>query len=385
MTAAALPLEGYRVLDLCEGPRAYCGRLLCDLGAEVVKLEAPGGEPGRGQVTARMPLAFHFLNAGKRSAVLDAEGDAWPAPLDSWLDGCDVVLEDIEPGSAREPFRQALRQRLAPDRVVWASLTAWGRDGPLAGAPASDAVLLAHSGLLSLAGHPRRPPLPAYGDQAWLSLSAFAAMATLGALYRRALGGGGAQIDASAVEAMAHSLENAPQFVDLEGIVRRRTGNRTEAATGVFPCADGHVYLFTAMGGTIFAWDALVRWLEDAGTPGAAVLRDACWADAVWRRTAEAHRSFEAVFTGFTAGRARQALFEEGQRRGVIIGAVNTPSSLLSDPALRSRGFFRPVALPGWGELDFPGSPYRFAGVDVRARGPAPALGEFTTAATQVN
>ena len=382
-----LPLEGYRVLDLCEGPRSYCGRLLCDLGAQVLKVEPAQGEPGRHAPpvvdagAGSISLAFQFFNAGKRSAVVDmAHADPW-APIGGFVSVCDVVLEDIEPGSDRTRLRETLRQRLEGRSVVWTSLTGYGTRGPMKGAPASDLTLLAHSGLLSLAGEPSREPLGAFGGIAWLGVATFAAMGALGALYRRSISGKGAEIDASAVEAMAHSLETAPQFLDLEGVVRKRTGNRVEAATGVFACNDGFVYLFTFMGGSLFNWNKLVDWLEEAGVPGAASLREPRWTDSVWRKTQEAANTFDQIFSGFARTRSRQHLFEEGQRRGVIIGAVHQPSSLVDDPALRQRGFFRPLLLEGLGEIAFPGAPYRFRAADIGPRGSAPSLGEFSITA----
>ena len=385
-TLQALPLAGMCVLDLCEGPRAYCGRLLCDLGAEVVKLEAVDGEPGRSLPPlvrcadgTEQSLSFLFFNAGKRSACVRFDDTNSLVVLDDFLKRCDVVLDDVEPSSERAALRDSVRHRMQQRGVVWTSLTGWGASGGMQGEKASDLTLLAHGGLLSLAGAPGHEPLAAYGGQAWLALASFGALATMGALFRRLMSGQGACIDVSAVEAVAHSLENAAQFFDLENVVRRRTGHKTEAATGVFACQDGWVYLFTFMGGTVFNWPQLVDWLEEAGTTGASALRDARWQDVQWRKSAQAKDAFEKIFTAFTCSRSQQSLFEEGQRCGVIIGAVNTPVSLVADPALRDRAFFRPMDVPGLGEVSFPGSPYRFSAFDVAARGAAPALGEFTS------
>jgi len=385
-TAAAastsLPLDGVKVLDLCEGTLAYCGRLLCDLGAEVIKIEGPDGEPGRRMAPlagqdGSISLPFLFLNAGKRSATVRFEESLASNRIDSLLNKCDVVLDDVDPGTPRSGLRDEMHRRLADRPVVWTSLTAHGRTGPLAGRPASDLTALAHGGLLSLAGAPGRAPLAPWGDQAWLATASFGALATLGALFRRHLRGVGAVIDVSAVEAVAHSLENAAQYFDLERVVRRRTGHKTEAATGIFPCRDGWVYLFTFMGGTLFGWDKLVEWLEAAGVSNASELRSEKWRRPEWRSTPAAYEALEPIFAEFASTRFRQELFEEGQRRGVIIGAVHTPTSLIQDPALCGRGFFRPLAVPGLGEISFPGAPYRFSVCDVHPRGPAPEVGEY--------
>ncbi|HVH22023.1 MAG TPA: CoA transferase [Pseudonocardia sp.] len=205
-----------------------------------------------------------------------------------------------------------------------------------------------------------------------------APMGALLALYERADSGSGQTVDVSAQQAVAHSLENAVQYADLEGVVRGRTaGTATEVANGLFRCRDGWVYLVAGIGGTPLGWDGLLGWLAGAGVE-VAELREPRWQDAAWRRTPEAADEFRLIFEGFTATRGKAELYEAGQRHGVSLAPVATPADLLNSPQLAARGFFREVEVAGR-LVTVPGPPYRFAGLAV---GPRPVRPVEMTGAT---
>ncbi|MFG3660845.1 CoA transferase [Streptomyces sp. NPDC047706] len=380
--SAARPLDGVRVIDLTTRLGAYTGRLFADLGADVVRVEPPGGLPERAVPPLTedgTSLTFAFTEAGKRSVVLDLADPGRANQLERLLAGAQVLLTSEGPAGLRG-------RGLHPDDVtrrhpglIHVSVSPFGLTGPWADRPASDLTLLAAGGLLALAGDPDLPPVRAWGEQSSLIAGVHAATAALIALLALEDGGHGQIVDVSAQEAVAHSLENAVQYVDLEGIVRTRAGaGPAEAGTGLFACADGWIYLVGGLGGLPLAWDALTEWLQAGGLKEAARLREPRWQQRAWRRSASGVRTFRTLFERFAAPRTKRELYEGGQRRGISIAPVATPEDLLTSPQLTERAFFRQVAV-GDATLPFPGSPYRFGGLDV-APGDAPAPGAHTRA-----
>ncbi|MFG2767619.1 CaiB/BaiF CoA transferase family protein [Streptomyces rubiginosohelvolus] len=381
-TASPTPLAGLRVIDLSTSLGTYTGRLLADLGADVIKVEPPGGAPERHTPPLTedgASLSFAFTEAGKRSVVLDGhEIGGQIEQLDRLLDTAQVLL------TSEGPSR--LRQRgLHPDdvtrkhpKLVHVSVSPFGLTGPWADRPASDLTLLAAGGLLALAGDTDLPPVRAWGNQTSIIAGVHAAAATLIAVLVLEASGQGQTVDVSAQEAIAHSLENAVQYVDLEHSVRRRAGSGPiEAGTGLFECSDGWIYLVGGLGGLPLAWEAITNWLQKNGVPEAAQLHEPRWLERRWRRSEEAVRTFRNLFERFATQRTKQELYEEGQSRGISIAPVSTPEDLLASPQLLDRQFFQPITVNGQ-TLAFPGSPYRFEGMHIAPGSPPPSPGTDT-------
>ncbi|MFE4956130.1 CoA transferase [Streptomyces sp. NPDC056653] len=344
-----LPLSGVSVVNASGHQGAYLARLLSDLGADTVRLPNDAAD-------AKEPSPF--FTVGQQTMP---PGES----LEGLLERAHLLITGAGPAKLR-------RLGFAPDtlarrfpRLVHVALSPYGQDGPHADRPATDLTVLAAGGLLALSGDPDRPPVRPVGEQSAIAASLHAGVGALIALLVLEETGEGQQVDVSAQEAVAHSLENAAQYFDLEGVVRRRTGSASaEAANGLFACADGWVYLVAGIGGSPLGWTGLVTWLEGAGLPGASQLRAGRWEEHQWRRTAEAAAEFRLVFEGFARERSKQVLYEEGQRHGVSIAPVSTPGDLLTSPQLVERNFFRTVQMDGEPVL-VPGSPYRFRGLDV--------------------
>lgn len=361
------PLDGVRVIDAATDLGAYVGRLLSDLGADVLKLESPhentnhaGDAEGWGWTRS----AALFRRVGKTAVILDPADPDAADELAELLSSAQMLITSEGP--------DALEQRgLGSDVVsrhpglVHVAVTPYGLDGPYANRPATDLTLLAAGGLLSLAGEPDREPVRPFGEQSYVATSLHATVGALIALLVLDDTGQGQVVDVSAQEAVAHSLENAIQYADLEGTVRRRAGSApTEAGTGLFACRDGWVYLVCGLGGYPLGWDGLVEWLLEGGVEGAHELRSSRWSEPGWRRSVEAVAHFRALFERFTADRSKQNLYEAGQRHGVSIAPVSTPADLLDNPQLVARCFFRRIQVDGE-SVTVPGPPYRFAGIAV--------------------
>ena len=247
-------LAGYSVLDLTVERGWLCGRLFADLGAEVIKVEPPGGDPGRAKGLFADPVRPHieenlswwFQNRGKSSVVLDLDDAADRGRLLELVDDADVVIESFAPGwlDARGVGREVLLAR-KPSLVV-TSITPFGCTGPYADWSATDLTVAATTGELWLTGDVDRPPLRISSEQLFLHAGAEAAVHTLVALWHAQRTGDGQHVDVSAQLAGVRCLMNAQAFHLLEGYElfrsgpftareRRRSGSSTRAATASWP------------------------------------------------------------------------------------------------------------------------------------------------------
>jgi len=349
------PLSGVTVVDMTTALGEYAGRLLADLGADVIRYDdaAPASSHRRA-----------FMNAGKQIRAWRPRGEE----LTESLLQAQILLTSEGPAALRandmHPHDVARRHPM----LVHVAISPFGLTGPYADRPASDLTLMAAGGLLALAGEPDREPVRAWGQQTAVIAGVHATTATLIALQVLETESRGQIVDLSVQEAVAHSIENAAQYVDLEGVVRRRAGaGPREAGTGLFRCADGWIYLVGGLGGKPLAWKAIAEWLTDGGVTEATDLDDDCWQRPRWRRTPEACKRFRDFFEVFAASRTKAELFASGQKRRISVAPVATPEDLLHDPQLVARDYFRIVEVEGR-RVTLPGSPYRFATSDVRPR-----------------
>jgi benzylsuccinate CoA-transferase BbsE subunit len=352
------PLVGVTVIDMTTPLGEYTGRLLADLGADVIRVEAK-------TTIAGSPHRRAFMNAGKR--IRHTAPSA--AELAELLAGAQILLTSEGPSALRSKGLEPAELTHRHPQLVHVAISPFGLTGPYADRAASDLTLMAAGGLLALAGDPDREPLRAWGEQTAVIAGVHAAAAALIALHVLETESRGQIVDLSVQEAVAHSIENAAQYFDLEGVVRRRVGaGPQEAGTGLFRCVDGWIYLVGGLGGSPLAWDAIGEWLIEGGTHGAAELGTDRWQHPDWRRTPQACARFRELFEGFAAARTKAELFAAGQQRGISIAPVATPEDLLSDPQLVARNYFRVIDVEGV-PTTIPGPPYRFRNSAVGPRG----------------
>ncbi len=349
------PLSGVTVVDMTTALGEYTGRLLADLGADVIRFD---------NADATSPHRRAFMNAGKQIHASQPGGDE----VSELLDGADILLTSEGPAALRakdlHPEDVTRRHRM----LVHVAISPFGLTGPYADRPASDLTLMAAGGLLALGGEPEREPVRAWGEQTAVIAGVHATTAALIALHVLETESRGQIVDLSVQEAVAHSIENAAQYVDLEGVVRRRAGaGPQEAGTGLFRCADGWIYLVGGLGGKPLAWDAIAEWLIEGGIADATDLDAERWQRPDWRRTPQACNRFRELFEVFAASRTKAELFATGQKRGISVAPVATPEDLLADPQLVARDYFRVVEVDGR-RVTLPGPPYRFRTSDVGPR-----------------
>jgi crotonobetainyl-CoA:carnitine CoA-transferase CaiB-like acyl-CoA transferase len=352
------PLRGLRALDLT-GPLGYlCGRLLADLGVEVVKAEPPGGDPGRAlapcwrDATGREHgLFWRATNAGKRGITL-AVGHAGATPLLERLVGAvDFVLESFPPDS----HEAALVARLAAavPHVVHTSVTPFGDRPPGRALHADDLILWAMGGPMFVCGDEDRPPTRVPLWQAFCHAGAEAAVGTMLAHLARGRTGRGQRVVVSAQAAMVWTLMNAQAFPIFHGDFLRRSGpfvgSRGVRRRMVFPCADGHVSLLLMGAQGAPSTRALMAWMDEHGMLPSWL---AAWPWERWEpgfamvmkpaMQAEMER-IEAAVESFLRTRTKAEIHREGFRRRILVAPVATVDDVAADPQLAARDYFRPV------------------------------------------
>ena len=395
-------LEGVRVLDLTGEMGAYCTKLLADLGADVIKIEPPGGDPARNiapfvgdEPGPDRSLNFLYQNTSKRSITLDLEDEADREKLRKLVPAADIVVEDFAPGylDSLDLGYEALRQ-LREDIIV-TSITGFGGTGPHKDYLAPDIVGVAMAGIMWLAGDPEDPPNLPFGNQGYFSASAQAAAGTTMALYYRDITGEGQQVEVSMQEALLIAQETAMQTYDMTKSVSNRAGARGSLPLripgfGPYATADGWIY--SMVGGPAGApWSDLLQWMVDDGK--AEDLQEDVYKNitdqlnvrfltglVVNPEEGKKHlptlAHINEVFTRFCAAKGKWDLYQEGQSRRLLIGIVSTPEDLAKNPQLKARKYYESIESSA-GTVRYPGAPYRLSETPWRATR-APQAGEHT-------
>jgi benzylsuccinate CoA-transferase BbsE subunit len=383
LTLPARALEGIRVLDLTGEMGNYCGKLFADLGAEVTLIEPPGGGSARRrgpffdeQPGTEASLAFAYLNAGKKSIVLDLAKSQDRDILRHLVADADLLVEDAGPGRmASLGLGPEALAEINP-ALVYTSITPFGQTGPYADYAADDLTLLALGGMLYLGGYADGQPLAAYGQQAYLAASLFAAVASMSALLAAEISGRGERIDVSAQESVVMAMENAIQFYELEGVIRKRYGGQQrQAGSGVFRCADGFIVLLAGGIAANRFWKRFVAWMIEEGVEGAEEFHKPEWLEHAFLATADAKTTFIRIFERYALRQTKAELYQKGRDRMIPLAPIATPSEILASPQLKYRSFFVDVFSLAMGRsITMPGAPYQFSQTLWSVAGGAPPL-----------
>lgn len=366
-------LPGYRVLDLTSSMGALCGKLLRDLGMDVVKIEPPGGDPARGEppfakghAHREGSLRFAYLNAGKRSLTLDITQAPGRRLLLDLVEHADVLIEDSSPGwlAAADLGHEVLLER--QKTLILVSVSGFGQDGPYAHYKTTDLIGNAMGGLLYISGDPKMTPCNPPETQSFYYTSLFATYGVMLALWRRETRGIGAWIDASVQASMALHEHVAFNY-SAEGRVMKRAGSQHQhnAPANLFQCKNGWISLFV----TQTHWPLLLKAWPDHDPE----LDDPKWINSNLRRQ-HAHY-INAQVTSFTSRFFKEDLAELMQKHGIPGLPVNSPSDFMKDPHIQARGFFAKVDHPVLGSFAQPGSPFMVDGQRGTASA-APLLGQ---------
>ena len=365
----AQPLEGIRVVELAEGIAGpYAGKLLADFGADVVKVEPPGGDlsrrlgpfPPTGPDEEQSALFLH-LNTSKRSVVAEPDSDL----VRRLVTGADLVLQS-------SPRPEPDQMRAWSSTVAVVTVTSFGLTGPYAGYAGSEIVHYALGGPMSASGDPAREPVKMGADIGQYQCGTMAALAGLAGVTVAERTGRGVHVDLANVETQVASIDRRMTYLlyaAYRGQDVPRFGGYSVAPFpgGCRPAADGHVQVSTLMN-----W--LGRMLD--------VIDDdqlrALYADPGWLFDETLPELADAILVGWTTARTRQQAMQEAQAKGWPITAVNRPVDLLTDGHFAARGFFSEVDHPEAGRIRLPGAPIRMTD-GWRRRRLAPLLGQHTT------
>ena len=386
------PLAPYRVLDLTPELGWLCGRILADLGADVVKVEPPDGDPGRrrpplieGPTGVAAGSAWLAYNAGKRGISLDIESETGRNQLRRLVAESDFLLEGYQPGKLASLGLGWEDLRALNPRLVMVSVTPYGQTGPLALEPASDLEILAAGGAIWLAGDEDRPPVRISHPQANCWTSAHAAMGALIAHHHRQLTGLGQQVDVSAQAAILPMLVQAPNFWEMLGVNPKRqgpflTGRNSHGAAlrNIWPCRDGYI-TFAIYGGPAGRNSnrQLVAWMDERGMAPPGVTAIDWEGFDVTTASPQQLTMLESAMGPFFLSLTKREFLDGAVARRLLGQLVATAEDIADDPQLSARGVWQEVDDPGLGlTLRYPTGVFRFDGVPDRLRRPAPRLGE---------
>jgi crotonobetainyl-CoA:carnitine CoA-transferase CaiB-like acyl-CoA transferase len=356
MNSAPLFLSGYRALDLTDQRGQLCGRILADLGMEVIKIEPPGGDPVRDLAPfvksadgKLLSTVFAHLNAGKASKLLDLDKESDRVVFRRLVETSDVVVESFQPGELDAKGLGYKELAAINPGIVVASISGFGQTGPKKNWACNDLVALAESGFLYISGDPSLPPCRPPETQAYYFASLFAATGLLAALYRRERTGQGDHVDASMQETLA-THEHIVRLWANDKQILKRAGSQhgTVAPAKIFPCRDGFVYLYV----TRQHWKLFLSVWKDHP----AVFDAPDWLNNLYRR-AHAHEinpAVEAFLAKFTMTEITDLL----QAKGIPCVPVNTPMGFANDEHVQSRGFVTPVEHAGFGGIRQPAMPF---------------------------
>jgi crotonobetainyl-CoA:carnitine CoA-transferase CaiB-like acyl-CoA transferase len=368
-----LPLADLRVLELGSSiSGAFCGKLLAAFGAELIKVEPPGGDPCRrlGPFAGDRPelersLPFLYLNTGKLSVTLGPESASGRVLLGRLASDAQIVLDSLGPGRLEAlglPYAQLAG--LSPG-IVLTSIADFGSDGPYRDYLGGELVLLALGGLLNMIGEPEREPLRLGGYQAQYVTGLSAFTGTMAAIHERDATGRGQRVEVSAQESVAFVEWKSGIYYQADGQLRRRGGRKAQWL--VLRCRDG----FAA-----FVY-------QDEHWPGVRdLIGDDRLADARFDTRAGrlAHREeLRPLLEAWTAQRPKTAVYHQAQAAGIPVGMVADVADLVASPQYAARGFMATVDHPATGPAQYPGAPCTLDG-DRPAPRRAPLLGEHNPA-----
>ena len=371
-------LSGYRVLDLADSNGAYCTKLLADLGADVIKIERPEGDPGR-----RIPpfvddvphpeksLYFLYRNANKRGITLTLDTVEGINIFKKLVNTADVLVENSPPdymGSLGLDY--SVISEINPG-LIMASITEFGHSGPYKERKGSNLVDFALSGIMITSGYPGKEPCLLPGSPAYDSASVHASVSIVAALYMRSTTKQGQYIDTSVHVTSRTGLypwiiPNYSYALNPGGPPPTSENRMGAQIYPVFPCKDGFIRVIAL---TPRQWDALVRVLDNPE-----VLRTEEWRSFMYR-IGNADDLY-ALMLEFTTKFTMRELFEAGRREGVPIAPILSIADFYNSPQTKAREYFVEVDHPVAGKADYPGPPYKWTETPATMRRPAPCLGE---------
>jgi crotonobetainyl-CoA:carnitine CoA-transferase CaiB-like acyl-CoA transferase len=361
-------LAGTTVLEIASyvsGP--YASMLLADLGATVIKVEPPDGDPFRGWGTVEYSATFGSLNRNKHSVVIDIKTPAGRAAVRDLVRRADVLIENFRPGTLERAGLGYDDLRALNERLIFCSITGFGADGPYRDRPGYDTIGVAMSGLLSLLTQKLAPQPMGISVADHLS-GVFACYGIMAALIARQRTGRGQRVETSLLQSSISFLaENAANFFESKGEPPTRATRTRQALVFAFVAGDDKPFVIHLSSPAKF-WDGLVR---ASGHPELG-------ADPRFRDRKGRQKNYDeltAILTETFRTAARDEWLERLRAEDVPCGPLNDLREVFDDPQVRHLGMRLELPHPKRGQVSVVGSSVRLSDTPVQIRTAAPELG----------
>ena len=376
MTQFTPALSGLRVIDVSQvmaGP--FCAMVLADLGADVVKIEPPGGDstrqmPGGAGPDHRDTPSFNAVNRGKRSVVVNLKTAEGRAIVSRLAEAADILVENYRPGvmAALGLGYEALAAR--NPRLIYASISGYGQTGPSRGKGGFDLIAQGVSGIMSITGEPDRPPAKSGVPLTDVGAGLFALVGILAALEHRHRSGAGQHVDTSLVDAgVAFSLWEATEYFSGRGVPGPMgSAHRMNAPYQAVRCSDGYITIGAANERLFQRLAEALGHGEWTGMPE--------FADNPSR--VRNHGALAARIESITAGKPCAHWLALLDEREIPCGPINNYAQVFSDPQVLARGMVAEIDHPTLGRVKTLGSPIKMSATPPDVERRAPLLGEHT-------
>ncbi len=384
-------LSPYRILDLTDEKGFLCGKILADMGAEVIKIEKPGGDPSRSlgpfyhdEPDPEKSLFWFAYNTNKKGITLDIETSQGRQIFTRLVETADIIVESFPPGfmeSLDLDYNSLSRQK---QDIILVSITPFGREGPYRDFKTSDIVSMALGGVAYLMGEPDRPPLRVSFPQAFLHASAEAAVGTLIALYHREMTGEGQHVEVSIQASLPVVTVNIIPFWELNKVIVKRSGvYRTGLTAGVrqrqlWECKDGEVIFYILGGRTASKSNrALAKWMESEGMADD-FMKGMDWdAFDMGKEGQETQDKLEKCTASFFKTKTKKELYEAALKFKLGLCPVSTFKDLRENSQLKARNFWVEIEYPELNDvITHPGPFAQASQTPLRVSQRAPLIGE---------
>ena len=394
----SMALGPYKALDLTEGGYNWCGKVLADLGADVIKVEPPGGSPTRyhwplypGQEEPDRSWFWESYCFNKRGITLDIRKPEGAGLLKKLASDVDFLM--ISSGQGYMESLGLGYEELSKDnpRLVMASMTPFGESGPYSGYKATDLVSWAMGGMAYISGDSDRPPVRISFPQAELHAGAQAVVGSMCAFWKARNSGEGQVVEVSTQVSVYWTMMNAGQFPQLEGYNVERLGqynkNGDLDVLAIFPCKDGYVSFTLAGGMHGFRMEGLVRWMHEEGAAPDLMLNMDWEKWGGWDEDESAgppgEKEQQEINTvaghirDFFMTKTRDELFDRSIQERVLLAPCNAANDVLDDVQLAARGYWLKADTRGReNPLKFPGRYISMPECPISFRRRAPGVGE---------
>ncbi len=383
-------LSDVRVIDLTSEKGSLCGKILADLGIDVIKVEPPGGDSSQRIAPfykdvphPEKSLVWFYYNGNKRGITLNLDKAEGRKIFRKLTAKADIIVESFPLGKMKEWCIDYEDLSEVKPNIIMTSITPFGRTGPYKDYKVTDLIMMAMGGPLFLTGDPDRPPVQIGYPQAYLHAGAEAAVATLIALYHREVTGEGQFVDISIQQSLLLSTFQTVATWYLNQEILPRSGMERAIGPGfrmpvVWPCKDGFMN-FTVLGGIPGrkTMGALAKWMKEEGMEDELISQTDWGSFDFYGLTTELVGRTVKPINRFFAHHTKAEIFERFIEEGAMAFPVTSAEDIVKEPHLAGKGFWQEIEYPELGEkLLYPSPPSRINEKYPPLRKRAPLIGE---------